>query len=73
MSDEAVTITMAPVDMSRLTAQWTATGELRYIVPNITNIGMPKLQQLWIEKFSGQTEWRSIPTIVVTSQEFFGS
>jgi len=54
-------------------SQWMATGELRWIVPNATMTDMPKLQQRWIEKFSGRDEWRTIPRVVVSSQEFFAA
>jgi len=56
-----------------ISSQWMTTGELRWIVPNATMADMPKLQQRWIEKFSGRDEWRTIPRVAVSSQEFFAA
>ena len=66
-------ITVAPFDPTTLITGWQPTPELRWIVPNVTNAAMPKLQQRWIERFSGQTDWRTVPLEVVSSQEFFGA
>lgn len=70
MSDESKVIwRVVPATVS----QWGQTADMRWVVPNVTDVGIPKLQQRWIDKISGAEEWRTVPTVVVSSGEFWSA
>lgn len=67
------TVTFGTFDFRSTVRDWQFTGQLRAIVPEHTTSEPPKLQCLWLDKMTGETEWRSIPREVVSAQEFFAA
>lgn len=65
--DHKVVGRLAPVEA------WGITGKLRWIVPQGTTTESAKLQQEWREQYSGKSEWRSVPRVVVPDAEFSAS
>lgn len=51
-----------PTDVQVVTQEWTPTQNLRFRVASTTQT--PRLQQEWVNKSTGATEWRNVPVTI---------
>lgn len=49
---------------------WEPTRVLRWIIVGVPGHS-PKLQQEWLDKHSGERRWRTVPTVEVSSDEWW--